>query len=317
MKKLSILTSLMISGLLFSTYSYGGEESCNASNYKSYTTPDPETGLNANTTKVIEERKKLGLTPVVCDFSDITMDSVDFDFKNADLRYSQFSSCNLSNIDFSGANMSNATVNGCFLFGDIKFHDTNMRGSNWGESKLDFLDFANADATDAVFMSSSLQATDMSKVIYDPKSESASLSFALAGYNSQTKFPKDAVLHKEYMVNCDEQPAHVTCGGQVELGVTEELLGIQYDAKGVTFQVYSSGCTVKTHFELIMKETSPIVYTLKRVAHADFCNVWLPYGEKITYTYREMGLLEGSKFIVSNPLMKRAVIDVPVLHKEE
>ena len=86
-----------------------------------------------------------------------------------------------------------------------------MKGSQWNSTKLDGVNFANADIIDAMFTSSSLQATDMSDVIYDPKSEHARFTFLYIGYNSLTQLPKDAILFKQYMVNCDEEEEHTTC----------------------------------------------------------------------------------------------------------
>ena len=117
-----------------------------------------------------------------------------------------------------------------------------------------------------------------------------------------------------------------------ETATMEVLLGFSHDSEGVTFQVESSGCISKENFDLTVEEGPtptaptpddgegppilPFVETptpirqrehtvvLKRIdTEGEFaCNVWMPYGEKFTYTYEEMGLSEGEEFSVSNPL---------------
>ena len=109
-----------------------------------------------------------------------------------------------------------------------------------------------------------------------------------------------------------------------ETATMEVLLGFSHDSEGVTFQVESNGCTNKAHFDLTVEEATtaltpddgegppmfpavepPIRHTVvlkRKDTGSDVCNVWSPYGVKITYTYEEMGVSFSEEFSVSNPL---------------
>lgn len=80
---------------------------------------------------------------------------------------------------------------------------------------------------------------------------------------------------------------------------TVNLLGMTYDPSGITFQVTSGGCTNKNTLEVKILETSPVQLQLVRTK-PDFCEAFFPYGVQITYTFEELGLSSGSKFVISN-----------------
>jgi hypothetical protein len=81
---------------------------------------------------------------------------------------------------------------------------------------------------------------------------------------------------------------------------SEELFGIRVDEKGIVFQVQSGGCTQKGNFEVRILESEPLQVLLVRT-RPDPCDGLVPYGEKIPFSYQELGLVEGARFIVINP----------------
>lgn len=91
----------------------------------------------------------------------------------------------------------------------------------------------------------------------------------------------------------------------------EEILGVQYEAEGVTFQVTSSGCTSKEDFSFVVLESYPMGLVLTR-EKIDPCEAHVPFGTKIKYSYSELGFIPGSEFKVLNPLH---VFKVPVEEK--
>jgi hypothetical protein len=85
-----------------------------------------------------------------------------------------------------------------------------------------------------------------------------------------------------------------------EMGAVEQLLGLQVDPEGVTFQVFSGGCTRKEDFRIERFQSDPTQLLLIRVV-PDTCEAFLPYGTAIQYSYESLGLDNGRKFIVLNP----------------
>ena len=82
---------------------------------------------------------------------------------------------------------------------------------------------------------------------------------------------------------------------------TERLLGFQYGPNGITFQVRSGGCTGKNDFDVIVSSTHPKSIRLYRT-NPRMCRAWMPFGTKIHYTFKEMGLSRGDWFEVENSL---------------
>ena len=89
-----------------------------------------------------------------------------------------------------------------------------------------------------------------------------------------------------------------------EIGAVDHLLGMQVDAEGVVFQVFSSGCTSKEDFRIARfqrYESDPVQIILIRMQQ-DPCDQVIPYGTTIRYSYAELGLEKGRRFVVLNPL---------------
>jgi hypothetical protein len=81
----------------------------------------------------------------------------------------------------------------------------------------------------------------------------------------------------------------------------ERLLGFQYGPKGMTFQVRSGGCTDKSDFNLVLSNTHPQSVHLYRT-NPRMCRASMPFGTKIHYTFKEIGLSQGEWFEIENPL---------------
>ena len=95
----------------------------------------------------------------------------------------------------------------------------------------------------------------------------------------------------------DEEPVETD-------GLAEPLLGLTYSAKGLEFQVFSSGCTNKSNF--VMQRLSPESQTTSQLllirVTPDFCDAYVPFGVRIFYDYEEFDLEEGDPFTILNPL---------------
>jgi hypothetical protein len=72
------------------------------------------------------------------------------------------------------------------------------------------------------------------------------------------------------------------------------------------FQVESSGCTQKSDFEVVIMESYPMQLSLERI-NQDPCDAYIPLGERIFFSYRELGVTPGSELMVVNPLGKIVV----------
>lgn len=81
----------------------------------------------------------------------------------------------------------------------------------------------------------------------------------------------------------------------------EKILGVSTNTEGISFQVFSSGCTDKDDFELLQLETHPLQIKLDRKTQ-DLCEAFLPYGVILKYTWAELGLQNGTQFYISNKL---------------
>ena len=87
---------------------------------------------------------------------------------------------------------------------------------------------------------------------------------------------------------------------------SEPIYGYISNREGITFQVKSGGCTQKEHFSFKMMEIYPPSVELVR-NRQDLCEANLPYGELITFKYKELGLKSGTPFSIANPLMDLTV----------
>ena len=89
----------------------------------------------------------------------------------------------------------------------------------------------------------------------------------------------------------------------------EELLGLRVDARGLTFQVHSSGCTKKADFEVHIFEATPMRLVLVRI-RADFCDALVPYGKRIRFSFPELGLSQGQRQLIA---IARAANCIPIV----
>ncbi len=81
----------------------------------------------------------------------------------------------------------------------------------------------------------------------------------------------------------------------------ESLLGVLFRDQGIVFQVASNGCTQKSDFKIDVMESDPLQLRLIRV-RPDPCDAYVPLGERIFFSYRELGIIAGDELKVQNPL---------------
>jgi hypothetical protein len=88
---------------------------------------------------------------------------------------------------------------------------------------------------------------------------------------------------------------------------SEVLMGMTHDRQGITFQVASGGCTSKDNFEMRILETYPAQLDLVKIV-PDYCEAFFAYGTKVFFSYEELGLKSGDRFIISNHISKDIII---------
>src|SRR5258708_3897974 len=81
----------------------------------------------------------------------------------------------------------------------------------------------------------------------------------------------------------------------------EPILGLTTNLEGITFQVFSGGCSRKVDFQLVQKGASPVQVTLQR-NHVDACEAFVPYGTTVKFTWQELGLPNGTMLTIVNPI---------------
>lgn len=83
----------------------------------------------------------------------------------------------------------------------------------------------------------------------------------------------------------------------------EPLLGYMHDRKGVTFQVYSGGCTSKEDFLInYSTKNGELSLSLNRKI-PDNCRAYYPYGIFLHYSYEELGIGKGQQFLILNQMV--------------
>jgi len=82
----------------------------------------------------------------------------------------------------------------------------------------------------------------------------------------------------------------------------EPLMGFLRDANGISFQVFSGGCTSKEDFSVKEKTADGIAALALYRLKPDYCSARYPYGVIITFTYQELGIGPGERFSVLNHL---------------
>lgn len=90
--------------------------------------------------------------------------------------------------------------------------------------------------------------------------------------------------------------------------VSESLFGLSPGPQGLSFQVYSGGCTDKEDFQVRILESFPMQLELIRI-NPDYCRAYIPYGVDITYSWEDLGLRAGDKFTVINPLRITTIVN--------
>ena len=81
----------------------------------------------------------------------------------------------------------------------------------------------------------------------------------------------------------------------------EELLGVRVGPKRISFQVRTQRCTLKSDFEVQIFESEPLQLLLVR-NRPDHCEAIVPYGKWIRFSHQELGLRNGDRMRVVNPL---------------
>ena len=90
--------------------------------------------------------------------------------------------------------------------------------------------------------------------------------------------------------------------GQVPEPVAEDIYGFTYNAEGITFQVFSGGCTNKDSFRIEVLESHPLQLRLVRKDNR-VCMAEVPYGTQVAYTWEEVGIPHsGTEFTIWNKI---------------
>lgn len=79
------------------------------------------------------------------------------------------------------------------------------------------------------------------------------------------------------------------------------LMGFEMQNDGLVFTVFSGGCTSKKDFRIDILESNPVQVKLVRL-YMDECEAYLPLGQKIKFTWKEMGLSNEHAFFLRNPI---------------
>ena len=86
-------------------------------------------------------------------------------------------------------------------------------------------------------------------------------------------------------------------------GSAEPILGMIYAPGKLEFQVRSTGCTEKDDFVVqrfsLPSQTTPQLLLVRTVE--DFCDAFVPFGVRISFSYEELGLEGEDRFTVLNP----------------
>ena len=79
------------------------------------------------------------------------------------------------------------------------------------------------------------------------------------------------------------------------------LMGFEMESDGLVFTVFSGGCTSKKDFRVEILQSNPVQVELVRL-RMDNCEAYLPLGQKIKFTWKEMGLSNEHAFFLRNPI---------------
>ena len=86
-------------------------------------------------------------------------------------------------------------------------------------------------------------------------------------------------------------------------GTLEPLLGFLHDQSGITFQVFSGGCTSKQSFTIENElENKRNLVSLIRTK-PDYCKAFFFFGTYVYFNYDELGINRGQSFEIQNPVV--------------
>jgi hypothetical protein len=86
-------------------------------------------------------------------------------------------------------------------------------------------------------------------------------------------------------------------------GQREKILGYLPSNKGLTFQVASGGCTLKTDFTSKVEKdpSNGVMYLTLIRLRPDVCYPFIPMGVRFDFSYEELGITSGDNFVIANP----------------
>lgn len=84
----------------------------------------------------------------------------------------------------------------------------------------------------------------------------------------------------------------------------ERIYGSKVDARGLTLQVGSSGCTAKDSFRLTVAGSPWRAKVTAMRVRPDYCKAMFRIVE-FTWSYRELGVRRGTRIRVMNPVAER------------
>lgn len=83
----------------------------------------------------------------------------------------------------------------------------------------------------------------------------------------------------------------------------ETIIGYTIERNGIVFQVYDGGCTQPKDFSVIVeKNNSDVTYVTLFRKKEDPCEVFLPYGQKVKFSFNKMGISKNEAFEIRNPI---------------
>jgi len=75
--------------------------------------------------------------------------------------------------------------------------------------------------------------------------------------------------------------------------VSGDVIGFELSGKGLTLQVASGGCLTKDDFSVKVTKSLPPQISIVQTGR-DFCDAYLPYGKKLTFSYAELNIIENT-----------------------
>jgi len=96
--------------------------------------------------------------------------------------------------------------------------------------------------------------------------------------------------------------ASLAIADEAPAGKVEKILGYQPTGKGIVFQVSSGGCTRRDDFvaKAIRNDVGVVQLQLIRT-RPDLCYPFMPMGERLGFTYEQLGINPGERFTILNP----------------